>query len=399
SSQRGFWTFPGNGAGVWQHIAVTYDNSSTSNTPVAYVNGVAQTVTRTQVPTGTGGTASNPLIVGAVNQSGTQTWDGQIAQEAFWNGIILGAAEVSDLANGAPPSSVQSPFLVSWCKLDGVNNPEFDTAGPTTAINGTRLGTSEPPTQQVRGLWTWLRWGGAGAAVTIAALCARSLAAVTGRVANLNAASAGARSLAAAQGRIAPIAPASVGSRTIAEAKGAVAPVGAAAMTARTIAEAQGRVAPLGGAPVKAASLAAAKGRMSALARLSVAAAALTAVTGRIASGSVASVVALSSATIAAVFGRAVLGRAAFTGELLFLVEGGNGTLTFTGLKRTGVEEDLVISYVPTNTFRAPTILRLPAVPDGPFSATVIATFSTGYICRVTSAITQGKASGQATVA
>lgn len=40
-------------SGVWYHIVVTYDGSSTSNKPQIYINGVADTITTTTAPSGT----------------------------------------------------------------------------------------------------------------------------------------------------------------------------------------------------------------------------------------------------------------------------------------------------------------------------------------------------------
>lgn len=76
----GVWTFP-IATGVWQHIAIVYNNSVSTNDPVVYVNGVSVTVTDGATQPGsevdTADAAAN-LIIG--NKSdGTETWDGAIS--------------------------------------------------------------------------------------------------------------------------------------------------------------------------------------------------------------------------------------------------------------------------------------------------------------------------------
>lgn len=50
----------------WSHITVTYDNSSTSNVPTIYINGISQTVSTNRVPSGTANSdAADTLIIGS----------------------------------------------------------------------------------------------------------------------------------------------------------------------------------------------------------------------------------------------------------------------------------------------------------------------------------------------
>jgi len=78
-TQHGSWTFPC-GTGAWNHVAVTYDNSSTSNDPVAYVNGSSVSVTEINTPSGSASSdAANSLYLGG-NGSGGYTWDGHVEE-------------------------------------------------------------------------------------------------------------------------------------------------------------------------------------------------------------------------------------------------------------------------------------------------------------------------------
>lgn len=67
SSQTGYWQTP-NGSmtlNAWHHVAVVYDDSSLSNDPIIYIDGVAQTLTKTWTPAGTPTTDdAYPVIIG-----------------------------------------------------------------------------------------------------------------------------------------------------------------------------------------------------------------------------------------------------------------------------------------------------------------------------------------------
>ena len=57
-------------AGVWTHWCVTYDASSSSNNPIIYKNGVAESLTETTSPTTAASSdAANPLEIGRVVQT------------------------------------------------------------------------------------------------------------------------------------------------------------------------------------------------------------------------------------------------------------------------------------------------------------------------------------------
>lgn len=130
----------------WRHICVTYDNSSASNIPVAYVDGVSVAVTTTQTPTGSAPTGTGALTVGGAGAGAAI--DGMMAHDAHWNGIILTPSEVLSLASGMNPILIRPDSLVSYLPLTGTNSPEPDLIkNNTLSITGSKLGTSEPPVQ------------------------------------------------------------------------------------------------------------------------------------------------------------------------------------------------------------------------------------------------------------
>ena len=91
----GRWSMPNSQAsyGNWQHVAVTYDGSSTSNDPVFYYNGASVTVTERSTPTSTiSADGANTLWLGN-RTAGDRTFDGDISDARFYS-RILSAAEV-----------------------------------------------------------------------------------------------------------------------------------------------------------------------------------------------------------------------------------------------------------------------------------------------------------------
>lgn len=73
----------------WAHIAVTYDATSTSNTPKIYVNGIERSVSLdTAGPTNDySGIAGDDCFIGN-NSSTSRTWQGQLADVAVWNSVL-----------------------------------------------------------------------------------------------------------------------------------------------------------------------------------------------------------------------------------------------------------------------------------------------------------------------
>lgn len=115
SGVSGTWTIPAPSGAAWHHFLITYDSSSTSNYPSIWVNGVAQTVTRTGTPTGTASTTANNVILGNVSDN-SRNFDGDIAEFAVWNGA-LGLDEATALSAGISPLLVRRDLLVEHLPL------------------------------------------------------------------------------------------------------------------------------------------------------------------------------------------------------------------------------------------------------------------------------------------
>jgi hypothetical protein len=115
SGTDGEWCTPGNVVSdwTWYHIAVTYDSSSTNNTPVFYVNGLAQPSATLTAPTGTPIPNSGTGYIG--NSAALDgSWDGQIDEVRLYN-RLLSAAELQLIAFG--PATNLAPVVDAGAAL------------------------------------------------------------------------------------------------------------------------------------------------------------------------------------------------------------------------------------------------------------------------------------------
>ena len=105
ATQLGQWVTPDNSLveDNWQNFAVTYDRSSVDNDPVLYLNGVSQTVTEVNTPSGAvQSDASQALWVGARYNAGSP--------DKVWSGLI---GEVLIYSRLFPPQEVQNIYLAT----------------------------------------------------------------------------------------------------------------------------------------------------------------------------------------------------------------------------------------------------------------------------------------------
>lgn len=113
STTQGDWTVTGTSldtAGRWNHLAIAYDGGATGNVPVVYVNGMAVSVATLVTPAGTVTSSAGVLNIGNVASS-VREWDGILGDQAFWSGVLLSAAEVEALYNGANPRDIRGNYL------------------------------------------------------------------------------------------------------------------------------------------------------------------------------------------------------------------------------------------------------------------------------------------------
>ena len=94
------WTSPASSiiANQWQHIAITYDRTSTTNDPVMYINGVSQSLSESAAPVGTADSDA-PLRMGlGGGASASSMFPGIIDDVRIYN-RALSAGEIKMLYN------------------------------------------------------------------------------------------------------------------------------------------------------------------------------------------------------------------------------------------------------------------------------------------------------------
>jgi hypothetical protein len=72
----------------WNHIVITYNSDSTSNTPLIYINGVNRPYTVVASPTGTRSDDTNADIIVGNADNNIRAWDGRVGSATFYNRIL-----------------------------------------------------------------------------------------------------------------------------------------------------------------------------------------------------------------------------------------------------------------------------------------------------------------------
>lgn len=140
----GMWSAPAPSANAWHHFAIAYDASSASNDPLIYIDGVSQTVTEIQAPSGTIAAETEPLNVGN-RTANDRNWAGMLAELCAHNAILT-PTQIGNLFLGFM-AHTQQPSAVRWyAPLWALHSPEIDIS--TNLATGTVTGTvaaTHPP--------------------------------------------------------------------------------------------------------------------------------------------------------------------------------------------------------------------------------------------------------------
>lgn len=87
SGGGGVWRATRPAAGVWVHVAVTYDPGAVGNDPLIYFDGISQTVTEPTAPLTAPVTGTTAISVGN-RGAGDRVWDGMLGELGWWNRIL-----------------------------------------------------------------------------------------------------------------------------------------------------------------------------------------------------------------------------------------------------------------------------------------------------------------------
>jgi hypothetical protein len=104
-STQGVWNVTGYDvpANEWFHITLGYDQSSTANNPVAYINGQSVAVTRATAPSGSINT-TDATRIGGSGGAANQAWKGRMDEARLYNRLVT-ADEAALLTLSSTPNS------------------------------------------------------------------------------------------------------------------------------------------------------------------------------------------------------------------------------------------------------------------------------------------------------
>jgi len=131
---------------TWTHFAVVYDDDSTSNNPVIYINGVSVTLTEVSTPAGAKSTdASQNLLIGA-SALASRYFDGNISDIAIFNKELSAAEVRENMGPGLDLNSLSTTAnIVAWWRFgDGqfdYQRVSYHTVGCLGDENNATLGS------------------------------------------------------------------------------------------------------------------------------------------------------------------------------------------------------------------------------------------------------------------
>lgn len=141
------WQIPVLTPNTWSHVLWSY-NTGVTTAPVGYLDGVSQTVTTVNAPSGSYNSGTDALSIGdMVPVSAAFSWDGQLAECAIWN-RILAANEVKAVACRGSRCGVRAVprGLIGYWPLGvfGGNN-YTSTTGLTGTLSSVSVLNNGPP--------------------------------------------------------------------------------------------------------------------------------------------------------------------------------------------------------------------------------------------------------------
>lgn len=127
---------------AWHHILFTYDDNP-ANDPIFYIDGIAESLTENNAPSGARATGLDGVSIGATSLQALD-FKGDIGEMAVWQGIILTAGEAKALAGGVPANRVQRGSLKFYAPLHGYSPEPEIVQGYQGTVNGTVV-SDHPP--------------------------------------------------------------------------------------------------------------------------------------------------------------------------------------------------------------------------------------------------------------
>ena len=149
TTTNGIWYSPTASISLntWYHVAFVYDDTSASNDPLIYIDGVSQTVTESSTPAGSAVTDAGQSVIIGNDANTVRTFSGQIDDVRIYN-RTLSASEIALLAKGVQPALAMGTFTLQ---------DALDVNG-TLTLNAGELNTGS--NQRVTASGSWENNGG-----------------------------------------------------------------------------------------------------------------------------------------------------------------------------------------------------------------------------------------------
>ncbi len=115
---------------VWQHVAATWDGSTSGSNIHIYINGVLADGTAVNGAGMAESDADTPFAIGNRSVDVARAFDGGIDEVRVYSGVLT-AAEIQALANGTtppppPPPDTQAPTVPTGLKATAVTTSSID---------------------------------------------------------------------------------------------------------------------------------------------------------------------------------------------------------------------------------------------------------------------------------
>lgn len=132
---------------TWHHFAITYDNSSTSNDPIIYIDGTSVTLSETNTASGTRiDDSSTDLYLGNSSASADRTFDGYLDDIKIYNYTRTPSQIIEDMNASHPaPGSPVGSAIGKWKFDEGYGDTADNSGSSGTALNASLAGSDTCP--------------------------------------------------------------------------------------------------------------------------------------------------------------------------------------------------------------------------------------------------------------
>jgi hypothetical protein len=145
TSTFGKWRWATPSSDAWHHVLVTFNASTSGNTPTVYIDGSTVSTTQETAFTAPSGVTTGTYVIGN-RADGARGWNGKLADVAYWTAVLT-ANEAKALSQGASPLQVRPASLKIFTPLCGTQSNEPDWASRLTQTIVGTLGQPGNPVQ------------------------------------------------------------------------------------------------------------------------------------------------------------------------------------------------------------------------------------------------------------